>query len=130
MDEQAERVIRDAQAFTESIIDTVRDPLVVLDGDLRVVRASPEFYRTFGVTPGETEGRLVYELGDGQWDIPALRHLLDEVLPRDAAFDGFEVEHDFPSVATPATQPRYLSRIRAAAGTAAAHFSRRWWSYG
>ena len=76
----------------------MREPLVVLDSDLRVKGASRSFYRTFCVTREETEGRLIYELGDRQWDIPALRRLLEEILPEGTAFDGFEVEHEFPRV--------------------------------
>ena len=95
MDERAEHALRDALAFAESIIDTMRDPLLVLDGDLRVVGASREFYRTFGVTREATEGRLVYELGNRQWDIPRLRTLLEEILPQHTAFRDFEVEHTF-----------------------------------
>jgi PAS domain S-box-containing protein len=98
MVESAEQALRDALAFAESIIDTVRDPLLVLDGDLRVVRASPEFYRTFGVTPEETEGRLVYDLGNRQWDIPRLRALLEEILPQTTTFRDFEVTHAFEHI--------------------------------
>ncbi len=98
MDERAEQALRDALAFAESIIDTVRDPLLVLDGGLRVVTASREFYRAFGVAPGETEGRLVYELGNRQWDIPRLRTLLEEILPRSTTFRDFEVEHAFEHI--------------------------------
>jgi PAS domain S-box-containing protein len=98
MDERAEQALRDALAFAESIIDTVRDPLLVLDGSLRVVSASREFYRTFGVKPEETEGRLVYELGNHQWDIPRLRTLLEEILPQETTFRDFEVEHVFQQI--------------------------------
>ncbi len=82
----------------ESLVDTVREPMLVLYADLRVRTANRSFYRTFKVTPEETVGRLVYDLGNQQWDIPWLRKLLEEVLPRDAAFDDFEVEHDFPTI--------------------------------
>jgi PAS domain S-box-containing protein len=82
----------------DDIVDTVREPLLVLNADLRVRRANRSFYRTFHVAPGDTEGRLVYELGDRQWDIPALRRLLEEVLPQNTAFDDFEVAHDFESI--------------------------------
>src|SRR3954465_7384266 len=98
MDDRAEQALRDALAFADSIVDTMRDPLLVLDGALRVVRASGEFYRAFGVSAGETEGRLVYDLGDRQWDVPRLRPLLEEILPRDTSFRDFEVEHDFGRV--------------------------------
>ncbi len=98
MAEPAEREYGDALAFAESIIDTVRDPLLVLDEGLRVVNASPEFYRTFGVKREETEGRLVYELGNRQWDIPGLRTLLEEILPQSTTFRDFEVEHHFDHI--------------------------------
>src|SRR4051794_41057969 len=93
---EPEEAIRDSLA--ESIIDTMRDPLLVLDARLRVVRASREFHRTFAVSPAETEGRLVYELGNRQRDIPRLRTLLEEILPRETTFRDFEVEHDFERV--------------------------------
>src|SRR4051812_19403155 len=70
-----EQAVRDALAYAESIVDTVRDPLLVLDAELRVRSASRSFYEAFGVGPEATEGRLVYELGNGQWDIPQLRTL-------------------------------------------------------
>src|SRR3954453_3555232 len=98
MVEPLEQKLRDALAFADSIIDTMREPLLVLDADLRVVRVGREFYRTFGVTPEETEGRLVYDLGDRQWDIPRLRTLLEEVLPRDTTFRDCEVEHTFEHI--------------------------------
>jgi PAS domain S-box-containing protein len=84
--------------YFQNIVETVREPLVVLDSDLRVQGASRSFYRTFSVTREETEGRLIYELGDRQWDIPSLRRLLEEILPERTEFDGFEVEHEFPRV--------------------------------
>ena len=84
--------------YFQNIVETVREPLVVLDSALRVKGASRSFYRAFNVTREETEGRLIYELGDGQWDIPALRRLLEEILPEHTEFEGFEVEHDFPRV--------------------------------
>ena len=68
--------------YFQNIVETVREPLVVLDSDLRVLGASRSFYQTFNVTPEETEGRLIYELGDRQWAIPALRTLLEEITPR------------------------------------------------
>jgi PAS domain S-box-containing protein len=98
MAEPVEQALRDAQAYAESIVDTMRDPLLVLDAGLRVVSASREFYRTFGVTPEETQGRLVYDLGNRQWDIPRLRTLLEEVLPRQTTFRDFEVEHVFEQI--------------------------------
>jgi PAS domain S-box-containing protein len=98
MVEPADQKLRDALAFAESIIDTMRDPLLVLDEGLRVVTASREFYRTFGVKREETEGRLVYELGNQQWDIPRLRTLLETILPQNTSFRDYEVEHVFEGI--------------------------------
>jgi PAS domain S-box-containing protein len=95
---QRERVVQDALAYAENIIDTVRDPLLVLDAGLRVRSASRSFYEVFGVGPEATEGRLVYELGDGQWDIPQLRTLLEDIIPKDSSFRDFEVEHSFEGI--------------------------------
>jgi PAS domain S-box-containing protein len=94
----AERQMQNALAYAEDIIATVREPLIVLDAELRVQRANRSFYQTFGVTEAETVDRLVYELGNGQWNIPQLRELLEEVLPQNHAFEDFEVEHDFPVI--------------------------------
>ena len=79
-------------------MDTVREPLVVLDQDLRVVAASRSFYLTFKANPDNTEGQLLYELGDGEWDIPKLRLLLEKIIPEHGTMEDFEVEHDFPDV--------------------------------
>ena len=84
--------------YAEKIVDATRDSLLILGWDLRVVAANATFYRTFRVDAGRTEGRLVYELGNGQWNIPALRDLLEEVLPRDDTFDDFVVEHTFVDI--------------------------------
>ena len=91
----------DAEAATranEDIIETVREPLLVLDSDLRVLKANRSFYDSFKVTPGETIGNLIYDLGNRQWDIPRLRTLLEEILPQDNKFDDYEVEHVFSSI--------------------------------
>src|SRR4030095_13916459 len=95
---RSEREADAARQFAEATIRNVRDPLVVLDGALRVKMANAAFYDTFNVTRQETEGRLIYELGAGQWDIPALRALLEDILPRDSFFDDFEVTHEFPGL--------------------------------
>ena len=87
-----------ARDYAENIIATIREPLVVLDGQLRIVSASRSFYETFHVTPAVTEGRLLDQIGRRQWEIPALRQLLEEVLSKDAQFQGFRVEHDFPGI--------------------------------
>ena len=80
------------------IIATVREPLIVLDGDLRIISVNDSFYRTFKVLPPETEGRLIFEVGNRQWDIPRLRILLEKILPSNQHFEDFEVEHDFPEI--------------------------------
>jgi two-component system, chemotaxis family, CheB/CheR fusion protein len=85
-------------SYADAIVQTVRQPLLVLDKDLRVESANRSFYETFRVSPEETEGRLIYELGDRQWDIPKLREFLEEILPQDGQFQNFEVEHDFPAI--------------------------------
>lgn len=90
--------IRNAQILAEDIINTVREPLVVLDGALQVVSASRAFYQTFKTAPQDTVGKPIYELGNQQWDIPELRDLLEKILPRDQSFDGYAVEYDFPAV--------------------------------
>ncbi len=87
--------VRDARAFAEMIVDTVREGLLVLDLGLKVVAANESFYQMFGVDPEETVGRKVYDLGDGQWDLPELRNLLEDILPREGVFNDFQVEHDF-----------------------------------
>jgi PAS domain S-box-containing protein len=94
----AERLIDAASQYAQSIVDTVREPLVVLDAELHVKSANRSFYETFKVEPAETEGRFIYELGGGQWSIPALRTLLEEILPRNLSFDDFEVQHDFEHI--------------------------------
>jgi two-component system CheB/CheR fusion protein len=85
-----------ARAYFAAIVDTVREPLIVLNKELRVVSANRAFYHSFRTTPKQTEGELIYELGTGQWDIPKLRQLLEEILPKDAKFEDFEVEVEIP----------------------------------
>jgi len=96
--QRAERAVAEARAYAEGIVETVREPLVVLDAELRVISANPSFYRTFKITPEESEGRLIYELDNRQWDIAGLRELLEQILPQNTKFDDFEVEHDFPAI--------------------------------
>ena len=88
--------IADACALAQAIVDTVREPVVVLDKGLRVIAASRSFYSRFKVVPEDTQGRLLYTLGDGQWDIPKLRVLLEQIIPEYGVMEGYEVEHDFP----------------------------------
>jgi two-component system CheB/CheR fusion protein len=84
--------------YLKSIVATVRDSLVVLDGGLKVITASRSFYQTFKVHPESTEGVLLYELGNGQWNIPSLRELLEKILSTNASFQDFAVEHSFPDI--------------------------------
>ena len=90
--------IRHGHDLAEAIVDAIREPLLVLDPDLRVIAASRSFYRTFAVTPRKTEGQLVFELGDGQWNIPSLRALLEDIIPKRRTVEAYEVEHEFPSI--------------------------------
>ena len=84
-----------ARATAAAIVDTVRHPMVVLDAELRVQSANRSFYQTFQVSAEETGNRLLYELGNGQWNIPQLRNLLEEILPKNKVVTEFEVEHAF-----------------------------------
>jgi two-component system CheB/CheR fusion protein len=87
-----------ARAYAEAIVDTVREPLVVLDAEIHVVTANHSFYKTFQVTKEDTEGRLIYDLGGKQWDIPGLRELMEKIIPENASFDNFEVQLDLPHI--------------------------------
>src|SRR6478735_12168354 len=88
--------IEDACALAQAIVDTVQEPVLVFDKELRVIAASRSFYSVFKVSPQDTQGRLLYALGDGQWDIPKLRVLLEKIIPEHGVMEGYQVEHDFP----------------------------------
>ena len=90
--------IEDAFALAQAIVDTVREPILVFDKDLRVIAASRSFYSAFKVSFQETQGRLLYELGNGQWDIPGLRLLLEKIIPERGVMEDYEVEHEFPDL--------------------------------
>jgi PAS domain-containing protein len=90
--------LQHALAYAENIIATLREPFVVLDKSLRVRTANAAFYRDFQTSKEETEGRLLYELGNGEWDIPQLRTLLPEVLSNSHLVEDYEVEHAFPAL--------------------------------
>jgi len=85
-------------AYIRTVVDVVREPVLILDKDLRVMAANESFYNVFQVEPKNTEKKVVYELGNGQWDIPALRKLLEDILPKNTFFKGFEVSHEFPVI--------------------------------
>jgi PAS domain S-box-containing protein len=95
---KAEPLVDDIQSYAMNIVDTVREPLLILDTTLRVRSANRAFYQTFRVTSEETEDRLIYELGNGQWDSPDLRRLLEDVVPKSSVFNDFELEHTFPII--------------------------------
>ena len=87
-----------AQRVAESIVNTVREPLIVLDGDLRIISANNAFYNMFQVVKEKTENQLIYDIGNRQWDIPKLRELLEDILPKNTHFNDYEVDHSFPTV--------------------------------
>lgn len=97
-DEHAVTGVGDTRALAQAIFDTVREPLLVLDEELRVVAASRSYYRAFRATRANTHGRLIYSLGDGQWDNAALRLLLGKIVPENTVMDDYELEHDFPGL--------------------------------
>ncbi|MCK9294502.1 MAG: PAS domain-containing protein, partial [Desulfobulbaceae bacterium] len=93
-----ETEIQDAREYAENIVETVREPLVVLNADLKILTANHSFYETFKVSPAETIGNFIYDLGNRQWDIPKLRVLFEEILPQDTVFNSYEVEHVFQDI--------------------------------
>lgn len=84
--------------YIKTVVDVVREPVLILDSQLSVMAANEAFYRAFQVDPKVTEGVVVYELGNGQWNIPSLRKLLEDILPKNTFFKGYEVAHDFPLI--------------------------------
>jgi len=95
---QSNTQLHTAREYADAIVETIREPLLVLDADLRVQRANPAFYQFFQVEPAQTEHRLLFELEDSQWDIPALRTLLEELLPTNRSFTDYTMEHTFPRI--------------------------------
>lgn len=93
-----ERLWERSWSYIRTVVDVVREPVLILDKDFRVLVANEPFYRTFHVEPVDTESKVVYELGNGQWNIPALKKLLEDILPKNTFFKGFEVIHDFPFI--------------------------------
>jgi PAS domain S-box-containing protein len=93
-----QRNVQERHTLADAIVDTVRESLIVLDRNLRVVTASRSFYQTFGADPRDTQGRLLYDLGNGQWNISRLRRLLEEIIPQHRTIEAYEVEHDFPMI--------------------------------
>ena len=87
---------KDGHVLTRAIIDTIREPLIILDEELRIVVASRSFFKKFDLTHATTQGKLFYKLGNNQWDIPALRTLLEQIIPEHTTVEGYEIVHDFP----------------------------------
>jgi two-component system CheB/CheR fusion protein len=92
------RSLDQTREYADTIVESAREPIVVLDANLQVTAANPAFYRDFAVSREETKGRLIYELGTGQWNIPRLRELLEEVIPRNSRVDDFAMSHTFPRI--------------------------------
>ncbi|MDD5251602.1 MAG: PAS domain-containing protein [Patescibacteria group bacterium] len=84
--------------YIRHVVDTAREPFLILDDKLRIMSANEAFYRTFQTLAKDTEGQLIYKLGKGQWNVPALKRLLEEVLPKQSFFRDFEIEHEYPVV--------------------------------
>jgi two-component system CheB/CheR fusion protein len=95
---RAQEALQDALAYAEGIVETAREPLVVLDADLRVVTANASFYQVFKTSSGDVEKVRIYDLGNRQWNIPALKELLEKILPESVQLKDFEVVHDFPEI--------------------------------
>jgi two-component system CheB/CheR fusion protein len=95
---QAQETVQSALDYSECIVDTITQPLIVMNGRLEVVSANRSFYNAFRVTPQDTVGRYFHEIGERQWNIPSLRTLLDDILKHDTTFEKVEVDHDFPTI--------------------------------
>jgi len=93
-----ERLGEEGWTYIKTVVDIMREPVLILNEDLRVIAANDPFYKIFQVESKDTENKIVYELGNGQWDIPALRKLLEDILPKNTFFKGFEVAHEFPLI--------------------------------
>jgi two-component system CheB/CheR fusion protein len=94
----AEQKERGTRIFAEGIIDTVRESLLVLDKDMQVILANRSFFRIFNTSKEETENKSIFKINNRSWDIPALRKLLEEILPENSVFNDFAVEHEFPGI--------------------------------
>jgi len=95
---ELEKSLQDAKSYAQNIVETVSEPLIVLNSAMQVVSANRTFYETFQVTSQETEGKLIYGLGNKQWDIAGLHQLLEDILPKNTVFGSYDVEHDFPKI--------------------------------
>jgi two-component sensor histidine kinase len=111
--EQAQFELEGQKEYAEKLSDSVREAMIVLGWDLRVKHANKTFYEVFQVRPDETQGQMIYDLGNGQWNIPRLRLLLEDILPKEQSFDDYEVEHDFETIGrrTMLLNARRLNRL-------------------
>jgi PAS domain S-box-containing protein len=98
--QSSEQSVEQSRDYLQNVIDTVREPLLVLDSDLRLISAGRSFFELFQLSPEATLGQFIFDLGNREWDIPSLRQLLEDVLPDNASFEDYEVEHDFESLGT------------------------------
>ena len=96
MDTQSDSQV--ALHYIRTFSDTAREPFLILNADMIVAGANESFYKNFKVKKEDTENKLIYELGSRQWDIPELRHLLEEILPEKKVFNNFEITHNFPDI--------------------------------
>jgi len=87
-----------AWTYIRTVVDTLREPFLILDENLQVISANKTFYAFFQATPEQVEGKRVYDLGNGQWSAPKLRILLEDIIPKNTHFEDFKVEHDFPQI--------------------------------
>jgi chemotaxis protein methyltransferase CheR len=94
----AEEIWKVAWTYIQTVVDTAREPFLILDENLLVISANRTFYAFFRVTQEETEGKKIYDLGNGQWDVPKLSILLEDILPKNTFFEDFKVEHTFPKI--------------------------------
>ena len=95
---EMEEKMNEAQAYAENVVETVREPLIIMDGNLKIVSANKSFYKTFKVHIKETKGQFIYDLGNGQWDIPELRKLLKEIITKKDTLDDYEIQHKFETI--------------------------------
>jgi two-component system CheB/CheR fusion protein len=93
-----QEALQDALTYAEGIVETAREPFVVLDADLRVITANTSFYQTFKTSRVDVEKKRIFDLGNRQWDIPGLRELLERILPESIRIENFEVAHEFPEI--------------------------------
>ena len=92
------QMVEELYTYNEAILSTIHEPMLVLDKDIRIKSANKAFYKTFHVTEAESLGESLYKLGNNQWNIPRLRELLEEIIPKNNTFYNFEVAHDFPNI--------------------------------